>query len=126
MDKRKTDNFKWWQILILVLFIIGSIIFTIWLYTSIDEYEYKRAVDNPPTDYYIEEATEGRLVSTALYIYDKEFEGEDAIIYYIENVESGLCYKVVYIIARHYNMLTPYYTWDYYSHVFIGIREEGE
>lgn len=115
MDKRKTDNFKWWQ--------IGSIIFTIWLYISIDKYAYKRAVDNPPTDNYIEEATEGRLLSTALYIYDKEFESEDVIIYYIENVESGLCYKVLYIIARHYNMY-PYYTWDYYSHVFIGIREE--
>jgi hypothetical protein len=121
---RKTDNFKWWQILILILFIIGSIIFTIWLYISIDKYAYKRAVDNPPTDNYIEEVTEGRLLSTALYIYDKEFECEDFIIYYIENVEYGCCYKVAYTITKHFNMLTPYYCWDYCSSVYIGIREE--
>lgn len=104
-------------IFILGIMLIISMIFGL---IKLEQYKYDEALKNKPTYNYVEESMEEILISTSLYVYDDEIEA-DYIIYYIEDVVSGLRYKVLWVLQKRGSGLgMDYWKWGYKSYVRIN------
>ena len=101
--------------------VIGLFIGSIFIIDKAERKAYERALENKPSEYYIEEAMEDILISTGLYIYDYVDE-EDYIIYYIEDLDSGWSYKTLWVLENQGvdAIGLKLWKWAYKSHVRIN------
>lgn len=126
MDKKK-QNFKKvvLPIILLILFCLLALVFIAWFTCTYNEDLRKKAISNPPSAAYVEEDAEKYLISTNLYVYNIEQEG-DCCVYYIEDIDTSKCYRVLYEVKLKRGAIGNIYNWEFVSFIETNKDIENE
>lgn len=107
---------------VVILIAISAIIILVLLVYSlivIDKRKERECALNPPSEYFIEEDMEHRLISRALYVYDKDLSEYGHAVYYIRDISTQKEYKVAYNIAKDDFSGLSFWKWKFCSFIEI-------
>lgn len=94
-----------------------SLAFIAFVVLPYNETAIEKTQDNPKTYFEVEEELEEVFLTTDLYVYDDECDG-NCCIYYVQELDTGIRYRVLYKLV--WAGFPFQYTWKFNHYVCDG------